>query len=96
MTTQIFPIINLNGTNGAELSEQCKNAWIAVQNAIQALHAMAPHGRDYQCSPAGSYEVARIQYNARMSMLDTVKGEILEVYEEIERQNRERREQTGK
>jgi hypothetical protein len=40
--------VNLNGTSHAELQRQNFEARHALQNAIEALNAAAPHGRDYQ------------------------------------------------
>jgi len=82
-----FPIVNLNGTSGAELAEQCKAAWAALQDALQALQGMAPHGRDYQTAGPTSYNIARAQHEDRVRRLESVKEEIMEVYDFIEKQN---------
>ena len=80
------PTLNLNGTTGAELAEQCRAAWVALQAALEALQGMAPHGRDYQTAGADSYKVAREQYIDRVRRLESVKDEIMDIYEAIEKQ----------
>lgn len=59
----IYPQININGTSALELSQQ-QLAVIATADALlKALRAAAPHGRDYQTCPAGTYEKARAQHD---------------------------------
>jgi hypothetical protein len=89
-TLRAFPIVNLNGTSGAELAEQCKAAWAALQDALQALQGMAPHGRDYQTAGPATYSVALAQHEDHVRKLESVKAEIMEVYDFIEKQNHDR------
>ena len=81
------PIINLNGTNGKELLEKLEGAEVCLRQAIMALGDMAPHGRDYQVSPEGAFQLATIEHSNRMTALKEVLGEItditLNVYDQV-------------
>lgn len=78
-----FPVVNLNGTSRKELQEQCRNAWTAIQDALEAMAKMVPHGRDYQTVSFEHYCLARDQHVARCRSLEQVKDEIMEIYESL-------------
>lgn len=71
-----FPRVNLNGTSRDALAEQYRVAHRAIGAAIDAMCQATPHGRDYQTLPAGSYESARAEHDARLTKLVSVKNEI--------------------
>ena len=43
-----LPVININGTERSDLLELYLDAKRALEHAVDALNAAAPHGRDYQ------------------------------------------------
>jgi hypothetical protein len=71
-----LPQVNLNGTSRDALLDQYRDAYRAINDAIDALCKAAPHGRDYQTLPAGSYNVAREEHDARLVKLGSIKAEI--------------------
>ncbi len=72
------PTINLNGSSAAELAKQNREAYIAVQAAVNALCAITPHGRDYQLAPE-TYQAARDEHNARVKALQGVADELYQL-----------------
>lgn len=71
-----LPQVNLNGTSRDELATQYRNVYSAVDVALDLLCRFAPHGRDYQTLPAGSYDTARREHDARVEKLASIKAEI--------------------
>ncbi len=80
-----IPTVHLNGTSRNELLEQVRNAYTALQDAINVMCKAAPHGRDYypQTSDA-PYELARTQHYNRITKIEEVMKEYLQMYKEIE------------
>jgi hypothetical protein len=84
---QAIPKVNINGTSQAELEKQCRDAWSAVDKAIDTVMLMLPHGRDYQLNES-DYKAARAQHESRIRSLIQVKDEIMEIYEGVAAQRR--------
>lgn len=82
--TIILPTINLNGTSARELLQLQINACNAISQAIEALQAAAPHGRDYQSSP-NPYAFSRAQeeHRNRLTKLEQVQRELQAIGEHI-------------
>jgi len=78
----MHPTVNLNGTSKDELRAQASAAVTAVRNAIEALQAAGPNGRDYQLGP-GTYAIARDQHAARWNALNNVLSELSEIEEKL-------------
>lgn len=55
-------IVNLNGSASRELTDQQEKVADAAYDLITALCEAAPRGRDYQISPAGDYDAARVEH----------------------------------
>lgn len=72
----ILPIVHLNGTSKNDLIEQRREACIKLHEALDALSAMAPNGRDYYPVPGLFYKAVAIS-DARMA---TVRG----IWKEVE------------
>ncbi len=68
-TELVFPIVNLNGADRESLIEQNMDACTAARAAFAAALKAAPHGRDFQISPAGDYEKAAQAHIARCEKL---------------------------
>jgi len=77
-----LPLINLNGTSAEELKRLNANAYYALKTAIEAVHAAAPHGRDYQTVP-GAYQAARAEHIARVNRLSDIQDEYIAILTEI-------------
>jgi hypothetical protein len=74
----ILPIVNNNGTGRDELIEQRRNVSRAINEALDALRLMYPHGRDYQTDPTGEqYKQAQEQHDRRLKALVELNAEIL-------------------
>lgn len=72
-----LPIVNLNGTTFDELMRLRVDACTALTEALAALGAMQPHGRDYPRS--GLYHVAALHHArglaALLAVRDNIQGE---------------------
>lgn len=72
-----LPTVHLNGTGRAGLTKLNSDAALAVQAAIEAVSAAAPHGRDYYPQDRGNilgptYKKARTEHEARLAKLKSV------------------------
>lgn len=74
-----FPVLHINGTSKEDLSSKYYAAGTAVNAAINALAATAPHGRDYYPEP-GAYERAQVEHESRMKRLHDIYEELGELY----------------
>lgn len=88
--TLTVPTIHLNGSGAESLREGYIDAYQAVEAAIQAVMAAAPHGRDYYVQPGDAYEAARAEHVSRLARLLTVKDELEALALAVSRQQRER------
>lgn len=77
------PTIHLNGTSGGELLDKNSKALDAVQAAIEALCAAAPHGRDYYVQGASATTEVLREHNARLEKLMAVREELRTIVEAI-------------
>ncbi len=77
MTTSpvAIPTVHLNGTSGAVLLEQLKDARCALDGALQALYAAAPNARDYYVQTDG-FGPAKRQHEARIAKLLELQDEV--------------------
>lgn len=82
----IVPTVHLNGSGKKNLTENLKECWAAVDNAINVLRVNGPHGRDYYVQPEGALEEAIAQHRARMKKLEEVQAELEEIWEGVENQ----------
>lgn len=78
VTSVTLPVINLNGSSPKRMIEDILRTRRMVDMAMDALAAVNPHGRDYHTAPAGQYEKARAEHDARYNALQTV-------YEDLEK-----------
>ncbi len=79
------PTINLNGTEGQSLFNANRTVCTAVYEAEQAMHQIAPHGRDYIGQPE-EFAKARDEYYARLSALRQIMVELDAIAISINRQ----------
>ncbi len=79
----IKPTIHRNGTSREELAEQNQNARRAVQEAIKALVAAEPNGRDYYPQGPTVIQAALAEHVNRVSKLAEVLKELEELAEHI-------------
>ncbi len=82
------PTIHLNGTSKESFRKDLGNAHESIRNAIDALLAMAPHGRDYYVQGPDAYGVARREHEARIEKLSSVRDEVLAIWNAIEEQGK--------
>lgn len=71
-----LPTINLNGTSKNDLFADYYVAYTAIDNALNVLGKAAPHGRDY---PSGNYSEARLEHNARVQKLNSVREDLYNI-----------------
>lgn len=70
------PTIHLNGTSRESIKDALRAAHDAIEPAIRALQATAPHGRDYYTQPAGNFEKARAEHCARLDALTGIQQDM--------------------
>lgn len=75
------PTIHLNGTSRESLAEGYVLAMSAVADAMRAVLATAPNGRDYYVQPEGALALAQEQHRARMERLRETYNELNEIAE---------------
>ena len=81
----IFPQVNMNGTDGADLALAYNDAANKMYDAIKAMRAPF-HGRDYQTLPVGTFELANKEMMARVAAATAVMDEIHSIVESIAKQ----------
>ena len=79
MTNITLPYVNLNGTSSDSLMEQARAVRDAANALAVALAAAAPHGRDYQTAPAGTYDKARDEWVARYKAVNAISVEYMDI-----------------
>lgn len=85
-TIIVVPTVNLNGTSRQELVKQQLDAWHALEAAMTAMKAAAPHGRDYQTDDAVTFRVARFEHGRRLQAIVTLMSEYQQMAEAINAQ----------
>jgi len=75
-TCMTAPTVNSNGSSAESLMRDVMDARAAVEDAIRAFRACAPHGRDFQTAPAGSFEAARSAFWQRMDALQAISSDL--------------------
>lgn len=81
----ICPTVHLNGTSRKELQANYRTAYEALERALDAMKAIAPHGRDYypqDSKPVHGpvYLAARDQHDARVAAVAQVQRDILALH----------------
>jgi hypothetical protein len=84
------PTVHLNGTGGEALRRQYQASYLTLAPAIAALQQTAPHGRDYYPQDGGRingpvYQAARAEHAERLSRLEAVQQELLNLYRAVTR-----------
>tara|TARA_R110002126_G_C10387373_1_gene494717 strand:+ start:699 stop:968 length:270 start_codon:yes stop_codon:yes gene_type:complete len=83
----IRPIINNNGTDALDLIDGRRNAMDLIDEVIDALKQLTPHGRDY----LGQYDLLaadRDTHFDRLSSLHTLREELLDEALHIQQQEK--------
>jgi hypothetical protein len=75
-TTLTTPTIHLNGTNQRDLLERLQTAYVAVGEALTALCATYPHGRDYYVQGPTAIQTAIAEHHSRLKRLSAVQDEL--------------------
>lgn len=83
--TLTTPTIHLNGTAAADLAASYATAYSTVGQAIEALQQSAPNARDYYVQGPNAFPAARTEHEARMHHLADVAGELLALFESVDR-----------
>lgn len=79
----VQPKININGSDGMELLENIVQLQDALSDAVGLWQKFAPHGRDYQTLPDGTYGQAREAWAERGEFLLGLFGELEEYAQEL-------------
>ncbi len=83
----VKPVIHMNGTSAAALLEELSTAYNALSNAVEALAAASPNGRDYY--PLGSnanFFQAQDQHRMRIAAIQGIMRDLEELSEHIDAQ----------
>jgi hypothetical protein len=86
----LLPTIHLNGTSGTDLLSQTVDAMLALSDAIKALQAAGPHGRDYYVHGNSAFPRALAEHEDRLANLEAVQADLVAIYESIHAQMTER------
>lgn len=78
-----LPIVHSNGTSRESLLEERREAYSKLNEALEALVAMSPNGRDYYPKP-GTFEAAKAQHQSRIDKVAGLRDEILAEYEALD------------
>lgn len=88
----MLPTLHLNGTSGADLMSQTVDAMIALSDAIKALQAAGPNGRDYYLQQeTNAYTQALQQHWDRLAQLEAVLADLTRISESIHTQTAPRK-----
>jgi hypothetical protein len=74
-----LPYVHINGTSPEALRKQYREAWDAVDDAIDALAACEVHDRDYYPIGNKAGAIARTEHRERMLKLGRVREELEEI-----------------
>ncbi len=77
MTT--FPMVNINGTVAGQLLFQQRNVADKLRELKKAYIDAAPHGRDYQTAPEGTYEQARQEHYEKQAQLNEMLNDAIAI-----------------
>jgi hypothetical protein len=78
--TMMKPTIHLNGTSRSEIERQLGEAAAKVQDAIKAVCAAGPNGRDYYPQGAAALDQAMAEHRSRVERLESVYREIEAIF----------------
>jgi len=81
----IKPTVHFNGTSRERLSAAYVAADEAIRSAMEALREAEPNGRDYYTQGAAAVHTAIREHNARMEKLRSVRVDLQELIEHVER-----------
>lgn len=81
----MVPTIHMNGTSKESLIEDICAATLALSKAHNAVCQTCPNGRDYYVQPKENFKLARIQHVSRLERLESVRLELEQIAEEIDR-----------
>lgn len=85
------PVINLNGDRAETLMVTSLAVVTALNTLIEAMRDASPHGRNFQCSPEGSYDAARAQFREHCNQLRSMESFYVEQYLDLQEQNEDRK-----
>ena len=77
------PTLHTNGTHPDDLLEAYVAAYRAVGQAIEAVQAASPNGRDYCPQPGDAIGAAIAEQRARLEKLNSVAEEMLALAEHV-------------
>lgn len=81
------PFLNINGTSYGMLMEGYRQAYVAINAAIEKIAAIAPHGRDYQTVANNYFTTAQIEHVARLRKLEEIKADLESLVQQIDDQH---------
>lgn len=80
----IVPTIHMNGTSKESLLRGWDKAYVAINDAMNALAEAGPNGRDFYPQGPEALAIAIKEHSARMTKLDEVRSELQELCNSIE------------
>lgn len=82
----IAPLIHMGGTSGEELLGNLEEAGRRLGEAMTALRALAPNGRDYYPLAPEALRWALRDHDARIAKLAEVLEDVTKIHEEVHEQ----------
>lgn len=78
------PTIHRNGTPASQLQQAYEAAYRALTDAIEAVNAASPNGRDYYPQGAQAFTQAAAEHSRRLAALAAVQEELLALHDACE------------
>lgn len=76
----MIPTVHLNGTGKKNLLDELEVAYAKIGEALDALRQVTVHGRDYYVQGPHAYGQARTEMDARLTALETVRKDVLDMH----------------
>jgi hypothetical protein len=89
----IYPILNLNGTDGPTLEEWHRRVLTKFDELIEEIKNVEPHGRDYQLNNPRDYRIARADHIVRLERIEDLRRKYARLFANICEQNDARKQQ---
>ena len=89
--TRTLPTVHINGSGGGTLLDGYRNAYRALEEAIDKFHDIEFHARDYYAQGPDAFNNAKADRDAQLAKLKEIKSYLTDHYAELNFQVAERK-----
>lgn len=89
----MIPTIHLNGSDPHRLMKEIRDAYRAIDTAIDALTRASPNGRDYYPQGQEAIKTAIKEHDSRCNRLRDIRRELTYIFDGIYEQEQDRERQ---